>query len=98
MDRLPFVAALVDSAPTANGIYVLYEGEELIYVGRAVGLYVTIRSRLKCHFRGDEGPCTQRATHYTWRICADGEQLERELLAAYNYQYGRLPRCNARIG
>lgn len=98
MNQYSFVEELVDGAPDKGGVYLLYEYGELIYIGRAVGLFVTIRSRLQSHLRGDEGPCTQSATHYSWHICADGAQVEAELLAAYKNTHGRLPRCNSRIG
>lgn len=98
MDRYTFVEEVVGAAPNENGVYILYEGDELIYIGRAVGLIVTIRSRLQRHLSGDEGPCTKRATQYSWYICEDGARVERELLERYFQTYGRLPRCNARIG
>lgn len=98
MRKYPFLEEVIAYAPNENGVYLLYEGDELIYIGRAVGAFVTIRSRLQAHWRGDEGACTQRATAYGWHICPDGSQLEADLLAAYRQTYGRLPRCNSRIG
>lgn len=98
MEKYHFTANNIACAPDENGVYLLYEGEELIYIGRAVGLIVTIRTRLQCHFRGDEGPCTKRATSYSRYVCSDGAQFEAELLAIHKKVHGRLPRCNARIG
>jgi len=87
----------VDKAPAAHGAYILYDGGELIYIGRASGNAVTIRSRLQCHLRGDEGPCTQGATHY-WREPNDSPiAREKELLDWYAANNkGQLPRCNER--
>ena len=55
----------VDLAPNTKGVYALYEGNELIYYGRAKGGNTTIRSRLQAHFSGHEGSCTKIGTSYT---------------------------------
>ena len=93
-----FTAKNVNGAPEVHGVYALYDGAELIYIGRADGKGITIRSRLQCHFRGDEGPCTQAATSY-WRAAhSNPKAREVELLSEYERKWGRLPRCNSRIG
>jgi excinuclease UvrABC nuclease subunit len=87
----------VDKAPDEHGVYELYDGDELIYIGRAAGTGVTIRTRLQAHRRGDEGRCTQRATHYRREVNSRPIGREAELIREYVTRYGRLPRCNERF-
>jgi hypothetical protein len=97
-DKYGFTQKNVNNAPEVHGVYALYDGDELIYIGRADGKGVTVRSRLQCHFRGDEGRCTQGATHY-WRVGHNNPAArEVELLNDYKRRHGRLPRCNSRVG
>lgn len=86
------------SVPEEHGVYVLYEGQELIYIGRAAGVGVTLKSRLTSHNGGYEGPCTQRATSFCYEACHNSPAREVELLEWYKGKFGRLPRCNERIG
>ena len=90
----------VSRAPSQHGIYILYQGNELIYIGRAIGEGVTIQSRLSAHLRGEEGRCTQSATKYQREILSARAAQEREVnfLNWHKQQYGRLPRCNQRVG
>lgn len=97
-ERYTFSQDNVDKAPNEHGVYKLYQGDELIYIGRAVGIGVTMRTRLQCHFRGDEGPCTRQATTYERLACADPSAVEAQLLSEFRRLTGRLPRCNARVG
>ena len=97
-DTYAFNEKNVNIAPDVQGIYELYDGAELIYIGRADGRTITIRSRLQSHYRGDEGPCTQGATAYARYEHADPKAEEVRLLNAYKARYGRLPRCNTRVG
>lgn len=97
-DRYAFSEDNVRVAPDVHGVYKLYQGNLLIYIGRAIGQGVTIRTRLQSHFRGDEGPCTQAATAYERFACRDPRAEERRLLEEHLRLYGTLPRCNARVG
>lgn len=83
------------SAPDAAGVYALLEWDELIYYGRALN---SIRDRLEAHRSGSEGPCTQRATHFLYEVCFNPAQREVDLLSRHKATFGRLPRCNERIG
>lgn len=97
-DIYPFTPNNINAAPHSAGVYVLYDGEEIIYIGRAKGTSETIRSRLQDHHSGREGRCTQQATHY-WREVTDRPvSREKELQEWYKAKHGRLPRCNDRIG
>ena len=91
----PFTKDLVDKSPDAHGVYALYDGDTLIYVGRAQGKGVTIRSRLQRHRDGAEGACTAVATHYRREVREDAKEREAELLTEYKRaNKGKMPRCN----
>lgn len=98
MTAYPFTKALVDDAPDTHGVYKLFDDVELIYIGAASGSGVTIRSRLQRHYAGAEGNCTKQATWYDWTITPYPLLLEEDLLRNYKATFGRLPRCNQRIG
>ena len=87
----PFTARLIGGAPDQVGIFVLWKGEELIYLG-ATAVGATIRSRLLEHFSGRAGDCTRVATHYSWQISPKPAELELELLVEYRQSFQRLPR------
>ncbi len=86
------------NAPTSNGVYFLYENGELIYIGKSAAYTTSIRSRLLDHFNGNEGPCTQSATNFSYELCTDPDKREVELIQQAQAQMGRLPRCNDRVG
>lgn len=96
--QFPFNQQMLDGAPAENGLYSLYSGNELIYIGRAVGVNTTIQSRLRDHMSGREGMCTKSASTYGFLITNDGERLEKRYLAEHEQQFGSLPRCNSRVG
>lgn len=93
-DQYPFTKDNVDKAPADHGVYVLYENGVLTYIGRASGTGVTIRSRLQSHYSGNEGRCTQAATHYRREVCPNPIAREKELVDEYYAANRRLPRCN----
>ena len=82
-------------APDRQGVYVLYDGNEITYYGHSD---TSIRGRLRRHHGGNEGRCTQAATHFAWETTTRPEAREVELLNAFKRVYGRLPRCNERVG
>jgi hypothetical protein len=93
--RYAFNAVMVSGAPPDPGVYALWEGEELIYYGRALGQAATIQSSLREHLEAADR-CTSRATHYGWEISSNPRAREVELLREYERSHGRLPRCNAK--
>jgi hypothetical protein len=97
-NRYPFNSTYVNESPEYAGVYSLWLGNEIIYYGRAMGGFTTIRSRLQSHLRGDEGRCTQQAIQYSWEVCNNPAQRELELLREYQVHFGRFPRCNERFG
>lgn len=92
-DRYTFTQENVDNSPTADGVYALYDESVTIYIGKGDGVN-GIRARLQAHKRGDEGSCTQGASHYRREVCNNPLTRERELLQEYKNANGVLPRCN----
>jgi hypothetical protein len=80
----------LQGAPAQAGIYALWQDDELVYYGRAVGS-ATIRSRLREHLAGRPA----RVTHYSWEVCDDPAAREAELLEQYRGRFQRVPRDNA---
>ncbi|MBI2867450.1 MAG: GIY-YIG nuclease family protein [Chloroflexi bacterium] len=99
-DMYAFNQQNVDGSPDAHGVYALYDSNQaLIYIGRADGVGVTIRSRLQSHLRGDEGRCTQSAAYYRRESTEAARSREVALLEEYKgAHFGRLPSCNERVG
>ncbi|GAI53806.1 unnamed protein product [marine sediment metagenome] len=92
-DKYTFTQENVDRSPTDGGVYALYDGNETIYIGKGDGVN-GIRARLQAHKRGDEGSCTQGASHYRREVCSNPQSRERAELQEYQQANGRLPRCN----
>jgi len=59
-EKQSFTNENVEKAPEKHGVYALYDGNTIIYNGRAAGEGVTIRSRLKDHKSGREGKCQEK--------------------------------------
>ena len=92
--RYRFTRADLSRAPDGPGVYTLWQGDELIYIGRANGGAKTIRSCLLDHYFGSVDPVTERATHYSWELTDDPAAREAELLREYQETWGNLPRGN----
>ena len=92
--RYAFNAVMISGAPPDPGVFALWDNDELIYYGRALGNGATIQSRLREHFEtGAHG--TAGATHYGWEIAANPRVREAELLREFQRLHGHLPRCNS---
>jgi hypothetical protein len=93
--RYRFARIVISGAPQEAGVYTLWDGDEIIYYGRADGKSggggSTIRSRLLAHYYEDR----KRPTHYSWEVCPDPAAREAELLDDHARSFGRLPRHNA---
>jgi hypothetical protein len=95
--RWRFLKAMLEFAPDEwPGVYVLWQGDEVIYIGSSAEHRSNIRARLFAHLYGQEGDCTSRATHYGWELAMHPDQRAEELLEQFEAESGRLPRCNAR--
>ena len=92
---LQFTDYNISVAPDNMGVYALHQDGELTYYGRASS---SIRDRLQSHKSGAEGPCTKAATHFNTELTSAPIAREKELLEEFERQYGRLPKCNERVG
>jgi hypothetical protein len=92
MHRYPFDARVIQGAPAEPGVYVLWEGTEVTYIGTAEPS-MTIKQRLLDHLSG-QNHCGCRPTHYSWRLAPNPGMVERELLGQYRHKLAALPRCN----
>jgi hypothetical protein len=95
LPRYPFTHAMIEHAPDGYGVYGLFEGDELIYVGRATR-GMSIKACLAMHLDGVLGVCTAGATHYTWELNQRPNAREIELLDAFGKAQGREPRCQGK--
>jgi len=87
--RYKFTRTVLQGAPEEPGVYALWDGDELVYYGRAID-GGTIRAQLLVHLE------RTHATHYSWEVCPDPATREAELLRDYRRLYGRAPRDNAK--
>ena len=93
-ERMPFHARYLNRAPASPGVYLLYRGHRLIYIGLAAA-GATIRERLRDHLRGGGGTCTRSATGFNCETAADAPALYQHYIAVYlDATGGRLPDCN----
>jgi len=90
----PFTPEHLALAPAATGVYFLYRGERLIYIGVAVH-GTGIRHELHNHLRGSYGAPTQGATSYRYELTRDPVVVKHEYLELHKASFGgRLPVCN----
>jgi hypothetical protein len=92
--RYPFTRNMIAGAPKDMGVYALWRGDRLIYIGRALGGGTTISSRLNEHMSGALCDCSRQATHYSWEIVLQPIVRELELLEEHRKAAGALPPCN----
>lgn len=90
--RWRLTPTLVKYAPDDPGVYMLWENDEVIYIGHAKRGF-GLRKALAEHMEG-RVECTRRATHYSWEITLIPEQRERRILADYYEAQRSFPRCN----
>lgn len=83
--KYAFKESLIQAAPEDSGVYLLYFGDTMLYIGLATGKTNlgrenpdTIRGRLLAHFHGELKPDV--ATHYRWEIHSDPQLRVAELL------------------
>ena len=84
----------MDQAPASPGVYLLYRGHRLIYIGLAAA-GATIRERLRYHLRGAGGACTRSATEFDYEASAEPLALYHHYVAVYlDATGGQLPDCS----
>ena len=95
LPRYPFTRAMIEHAPDESGVYGLFYGAELIYVGRTRD-GASLKNALLLHQDGARGECTMRATAYTWEISLSPTARESEILARFHQSNRRDPRCQGK--
>ena len=93
--RYKFSQKNVDKSPAKAGVFALYEGKKLIYIGQAGGDKITVRSCLQGLHAGKDANGISKATHYKREVTNTSAAREKELLAEYKEKHEELPRCNA---
>jgi hypothetical protein len=95
LPRYPFTRAAIEFAPEEPGVFGLFDGQELVYIGRADNRHDhSLRAVLLRNQDGALGECTMSASYYTWEIVLLGTTArETELLARYFQAHHRQPRC-----
>jgi excinuclease UvrABC nuclease subunit len=90
--RHRFTTWQISGAPAAPGVYLLWEGDEVIYIGTTGG-EASLRARLQDHYARRADP--HDATHFSWEITTLPREREAELLEEFRVANSRFPRCNA---
>jgi predicted GIY-YIG superfamily endonuclease len=91
--RYPFTRRMIEGAPNDTGVYILFRGSRVIYIGRAE----SVQARLRGHLNGEVCECSRAATHYSWEIVLQPRLRELELLQEQRAAAGGLPPCNAHL-
>jgi hypothetical protein len=87
-DRRAFNERGIETASTQPGVFVLYDGEEVVYIGSA-GENGGIRKSLPVYL-----DLAYQITSFKEEVTEFHKQRQRELLQSYKAQYGKLPRYN----
>lgn len=95
--KYPFQDWALSGAPDDPGLYALYDGDQLLCIGVALGLdgSDTIRARLLSHHeRNGQGPA---ATHYKWEITSRPLQRRMEYMKRLERATLRCEEASVRI-
>jgi hypothetical protein len=90
LPRQRFSAWRIAGAAAGSGVYVLWDGEEIVYIGRAAE---SLRARLMEHYTRQVKPWD--ASHFGAIACERPLAREAELLESVRRALGKLPRYNA---
>ena len=93
LQRYPFDRRVIQGAPNEAGLYVLWESDELTYIGSVEPPGLTIRQRLLEHWSG-RNHCACKPTHYSWRLALYPAELHEDWLRLHSATFQALPRCN----
>lgn len=89
---LSFTQKNITAVPAAGGVFRLYDGNEIAYIGHDQNL----SSRLKSHLDGKEGPLTKMATHFDCEVSSDPYAREDDLFVEYQAAHESPPKWNIR--
>ena len=77
----------VNRAPRKRGVYALYDDQNLIFLGKALGKTDTIRSKLRSHL----GAAPEGATRYRREPTAEPTARLEELMKEHVAAHGKRP-------
>ena len=84
----------VEHSPASPGVYALYSGDELTYLGLAAQ-GDGIRARLEDHLRGGCAGCSRQATRFTYELTHHPRRRHSQRIGAHRERHGgRVPSCN----
>ena len=89
-----FTDTNIGNAPNSDGIYGIYRGKELIYIGKGEGKN-GIKGRLQASKRDSRG---KEATSFQVEKSKNAARREEQLLEQHKKLHGKLPRYNDKIG
>src|SRR3989442_11940783 len=82
--KWPFTPAAVEYSPDEwGGVYVLWRGETILYIGSAPDGGPSIKGGLPAHPKGERGPRPPEATHYRRGLSPSPKPRQLELLKGY---------------
>jgi hypothetical protein len=84
------IATLVALAPDTPGVFELWDGDELLYVGST-----RRRETLRTELERELAAHAAEATHFSWEITFRPDARSRELLAEFEREHHRWPRLNS---
>lgn len=88
-DWMQFSKENVDKAPSKAGVYFLGSEHETTYIGAADN----IQERLKEHVNSADA-CIKNTVAFCYHETLFPEAEEEKQLTAFQYEHGRLPKCN----
>jgi len=90
--RWRFDAETLRDVPEGPGVFTLWSGSDLVYIGRTEGS-ASLRELLKACL----APVRERdlrVTHFTWEVTVTPKTRAGDLLDSHLAKHGRLPRYN----
>jgi len=84
--RYRFHPVMVSGAPESGGLFALWRGAEMIFIGRAASIKEALLDQLQ--------RVSERATHYSWQVSLRASGEEADLLRELERRGGPMPRLN----
>jgi len=84
--RYRFHRVMVSGAPESGGLFALWRGAEMIFIGRAASIKEALLERLQ--------RMSERATHYSWQLSLRATGEEADLLREFERRGGAMPRLH----
>jgi hypothetical protein len=91
--KWPFLDYTIEAAPLDQGVFGLWQRDELIFLG-ATTAGTSIRQCVLEHFKGVHGDESRAADHYSWEVADNPEERKSEVLRQFRTLHKRLPRLN----